>query len=140
MVRYFPERMGTLLGLVFLDTNHSEEVPCVHLYQSPKLGTTVIGHSSRCLAAVRRTARFCEPAAKRTALPCAIDPLGGRPTGDHHVLVVDAGVPLGPKSQGMFQIALVIALGKIGALVRAARFLTGQGAERHRLSGDDQRY
>src|SRR5260370_11846167 len=46
MVRYFPERMGTLLGLVFLDTNHSEEVPCVHLYQSPKLGTTVIGHSS----------------------------------------------------------------------------------------------
>src|SRR6266852_8151735 len=45
MVRFFPERMGTLLGLVFLDTNHAEEVPCVHLYQSPKLVTTVIRYS-----------------------------------------------------------------------------------------------
>ena len=35
--------MGSLLGLVFLDTNHSEVGPCVHPYQLAELGTTVIG-------------------------------------------------------------------------------------------------
>src|SRR6516225_1420364 len=65
-------------------------------------------------------------------------PLRRRPARDDHVEVFDARIAARLVGQGMFHEVRVVALGEIGALVGASRFLAGQGAESHGLGGVKQ--
>src|SRR5438128_10459662 len=62
-----------------------------------------------------------------------VNPFRRRPAGDDHVEVVDARIATSTVGQGMLQVALVVALREVGALVTAARLLAGQSAKCHRL-------
>src|SRR6185369_11682183 len=67
-----------------------------------------------------------------------VNPLGRRPLGDRHVEVVDARFAVGAVGQRVLQIVLVVTLGEVAALMRAARLTPRQGAERHRLRRVEQ--
>src|SRR5262245_17008355 len=69
---------------------------------------------------------------------CAVHPFRRRPARDDDVAVVDARVAVGAVCQGMLEEILVVAFGEIGALMAAARFAPGQGAEGDGFGGIEQ--